>query len=53
MKVKALGACHPDCTMCANTYWRWVKARMGQMSKPNKGDTTSFAVAASTSIRPS
>jgi hypothetical protein len=41
-----------NCPFCARDYWRWLKARMRQMSTPRKGETISFADAAATSIRP-
>ncbi len=42
-----------DCPFCTRDYWRWLKSRMAQMSKPRMGETISFADAAATSVKPS
>lgn len=44
--------CDATCTWCANNFFRWLKSRMAQMSRPNSkaGDTTLFAVAAASRV---
>jgi len=44
--------CDQTCSHCAREFWRWLKAREGQMSKPQKGMSTTFTAAAATSVRP-
>lgn len=43
--------CHPDCPWCARAFFAWLKARMRDMARPRRGEKTSFADAAATSIR--
>ena len=55
MLVLNNGQCeHPDCPWCARIWFRWYAARMNQMHVPrkNRGETTSFAEAAATSVKP-
>lgn len=52
MKVNALAACHPECRFCAVEMFRWLAGRMTQMAKAKRGDTTSFAECAATSVKP-
>lgn len=44
--------CDARCGWCARNWWRWLKSREAQMSLLRPGQTTSFAQAAATSIRP-
>lgn len=50
--VNALGSCHKDCRFCAKEFYRWYKTRMAQMAVPQEGQTTTFAQAAATSVKP-
>lgn len=40
------------CGACAKDFWAWLKARMASMASKRKGEATSFADAAATSIHP-
>jgi hypothetical protein len=44
--------CDQTCSHCARDWFRWLKAREGQMRKLLKGATTSWSEAAATSVRP-
>jgi len=44
--------CDQTCVHCARYFWKWLKAREAQMSKPLKGQTTTWSEAAATSVRP-
>lgn len=44
--------CDQTCSHCARDWFRWLKAREGQMSKPHKGAKTTWSEAAATSVRP-
>lgn len=46
-------SCDQTCSHCAREFWKFLRARMAQMSVPRtkKGETTSFAEAAATSIK--
>ena len=41
----------PRCPWCAKLFFKWLKSRMTQMATPPKGELSSFADAAATSIR--
>lgn len=44
-------SCDQTCSFCAREFWKFVKMREAQMSKPRKGETTSFMQAVETAIR--
>jgi hypothetical protein len=44
--------CDQTCSHCARDWFRWLKAREGQMRKPLKGAKTTWSEAAATSVRP-
>jgi hypothetical protein len=44
--------CDQTCSHCARDWFRWLKAREGQMGKPHKGAKTTWSEAAATSVRP-
>jgi hypothetical protein len=44
--------CDQTCSHCARDWFRWLKAREGQMGKPHKGAKTTWSAAAATSVRP-
>lgn len=46
--------CDQTCHWCATDWWRWLKSREAQMSnvRTKRGEVTSFAAAAGTSVRP-
>lgn len=52
MMVRALGQCHEDCRFCQREFLQWYRARMAQMHRVKKGESTSFAESAATSIKP-
>jgi hypothetical protein len=44
--------CDSTCPVCAREFFAWYKSRMKQMEMTVKGNKTSFAEAAATSVRP-
>jgi hypothetical protein len=43
--------CDQTCAHCAREFWRWLRAREAQMRTPRRGERTTFADAAATSVR--
>ena len=45
-------ACDQTCAWCARDFWRWLRSREHQMRVPRKGESSTFAAEAATSVRP-